>query len=182
MSKKIQVRDLVQVSMMSIVITLCSWIAVPAAVPFTMQTFGVFVCLKLLGGWRGTLSVLLYILLGLVGIPVFSSFRSGVGVLLGPTGGYILGFLLMALMYHLTARVRGSALAENLILCAGLFACYAFGTIWFVYLMGHRGSPISWLQALLTCVLPYILPDLLKLFLADRVAKKLRSAYPSLSP
>ena len=75
-------------------------------VPFTMQTFAVFLALGLLGGRRGTYAVLVYLLLGMIGIPVFSGFRGGPGVLLGTTGGYILGFLGSALVYWLmTARL-----------------------------------------------------------------------------
>ena len=75
------------------IIAVCAWITVPGPVPFTMQTFGVFLALRLLGGKRGSISVALYILLGAAGLPVFSGFKAGIGVLIGPTGGYILGFI-----------------------------------------------------------------------------------------
>lgn len=96
--------DMSYIAMMTVVIAVCSWIYVPSAVPFTMQTFGVFCALGLLGGRRGFLAVLLYVLMGAAGLPVFSGFTGGLGQLLGPTGGYILGFLLMALAYRLTDR------------------------------------------------------------------------------
>ena len=96
MKQNITVRDMAYIALMAVVIALCSWISVPAAVPFTMQTFAVFCALLLLGGRRGTFAVALYILLGAFGLPVFSGFRGGIGALLGPTGGYIVGFLLCA--------------------------------------------------------------------------------------
>ena len=92
-------RDMAYIALMAVLLAVCSWISVPAPVPFTLQTFGVFCALGLLGGRRGSTAVLLYILLGAVGLPVFSGFQGGLGKLLGPTGGYILGFLLSALLY-----------------------------------------------------------------------------------
>jgi biotin transport system substrate-specific component len=89
------------VALGAVLIIICSWLTVPFAVPFTMQTFAVYCALLLLGGRRGLLAVLLYILLGAFGLPVFSGFRGGIGALLGPTGGYILGFLLCALLFRL---------------------------------------------------------------------------------
>ena len=93
MEKKLTVRDMAYTAMFAVVMAACSWISVPYVVPFTMQTFAVFLAVGVLGGKRGTLAVLVYILLGCVGIPVFSGFSGGVGILMGSTGGYIVGFL-----------------------------------------------------------------------------------------
>ncbi len=90
---------LAAVALMAAVLTLCAWITIPLGpVPFTMQNFGIFAALGLLGGRRGSLTVAVYLLLGLVGLPVFSGFGAGPGALLGPTGGFLLGFLLCALV------------------------------------------------------------------------------------
>ena len=91
--------NLVYMALGAVLIALCSWITIPTAVPFTMQTFAVFFILSALGGKQGTVTILVYIALGAVGIPVFSQFGAGPGVLLGNTGGYILGFLAMGLIY-----------------------------------------------------------------------------------
>ena len=84
--KRISVYDLVMVALFAALIAVCAWVTVPGAVPFTLQTMGVFLAVGLLGGKRGTASVLVYILLGAVGMPVFSGFSGGVGRLLGPAG------------------------------------------------------------------------------------------------
>ena len=84
------VLDLTYVALGAVLIAICSWISIPAAVPFTLQTFAVAFVLLTLGGRRGTLSIIIYILLGAIGIPVFSQFSAGIGVLLGTTGGYII--------------------------------------------------------------------------------------------
>ena len=85
----------------AVFIAICSWISIPAAVPFTMQTFAAFFVLSALGGKRGTITILTYIFLGAVGVPVFAQFTSGIGILLGNTGGYIVGFIFIGLNYRL---------------------------------------------------------------------------------
>ena len=90
--KRISVYDLVMVALFAALIAVCAWVTVPGSVPFTLQTMGVFLAVGLLGGKRGTLAVLIYILLGCVGLPVFAGFSGGIGVILGSTGGYIVGF------------------------------------------------------------------------------------------
>ena len=94
-----------------------------------------------LGGRRGTLAILAYLLLGLVGLPVFSGFQGGPGVLLGTTGGYILGFLASALLYWgMTARLGDRPAVTAAAMVLGLLVCYAFGTAWFLVAMpGRRG-------------------------------------------
>ena len=164
-------RDMVLIAMMSVIICLCSWlnIAIFTPVPFTMQTFGVFCAMLLLGGKRGMIAVLLYIGLGLFGLPVFSNFNSGPGALFGPTGGYILGFILMAALYWLLEK----RMNKVLLLVLGLILLYAFGTLWFVRVYSIQGSVISVGGALMSCVLPFVLPDAAKLFLATVLCKRL---------
>ena len=100
---------------------------------FTMQTYAVFTALLLLGGRRGSIAVAVYIALGAVGLPVFSGFAGGIGKLMGPSGGYIFGFMLTALCYWLCERVLGKKLWVRIVsLVVGLALCYAFGTVWFV--------------------------------------------------
>ena len=86
------------IGLFAVVIAICSWISIPTVVPFTLQTFAVFLAVAVLGGKRGTLSVIVYVLLGAVGLPVFSGFKGGIGVLLNTTGGYIIGFIFSALL------------------------------------------------------------------------------------
>ena len=90
MSTSVTTRDMVYCAMFAVLIAVCSWISIPATVPFTLQTFGIFVTVGILGGKRGSVSVLIYLLLGAVGIPVFAGFKGGIGALLGTTGGYII--------------------------------------------------------------------------------------------
>ena len=128
------VLSMVYCSLFTVIIALCSYITIPVIIPFTLQTLGIFITLELLGGKKGTFSVLLYILLGAVGVPVFSGFRGGLGVLLSNTGGYIVGFLFLALVYWLITTCLGRRLYARILgMLLGLLTCYAFGTFWFIW-------------------------------------------------
>ncbi len=167
------VKDLAYIALFAVVITVCSWISIPFAVPFTMQTFGVFCALGVLGGRRGTLAVLIYIFMGAVGLPVFSGFKGGFGVLLGPTGGYIAGFILSALIYWAATRLWGNkTIISAAAMAAGLLLCYAFGTAWYMYVYAAANGPVGLFTALSWCVFPFILPDAVKIALAVLVSKK----------
>ncbi|MGN0267324.1 MAG: biotin transporter BioY [Lachnospiraceae bacterium] len=160
--------------MFAVVIAICSWLSVPATVPFTMQTFGIFLTVGVLGGKRGTLSVLVYLLLGIIGIPVFSGFTGGIGRLLGTTGGYIIGFLFSALVMWAMEQFLGKkrwVLACSMLL--GLIVCYAFGTVWFMLVYANTSGQIGLWTALGWCVFPYMIPDLIKIALAMVLCKKL---------
>jgi len=151
----------------AVLIVLCSWITVPGVVPFTLQTFAVFTVLSLLGGKRGLISILVYLALGAVGIPVFSGFSSGIGYMLGNTGGYLLGFILIALSDLLFVRLFGKTrIVEAVALLIGLLGCYAFGSVWFMTVYTSSSGGVALWTVLSWCVFPFILPDLAKLTLA----------------
>ena len=173
--KRISVYDLVMVALFAALIAVCAWITIPGAVPFTLQTMGVFLAVGLLGGKRGTAAVLVYILLGAVGMPVFSGFSCGVGRLLGTTGGYIIGFLVAALAMWAMEAIFGKAkwvLPVSMLL--GLLLCYAFGTAWFLVLYTQTKGAISVASVLSMCVVPFIIPDLLKIALALLLTSRLK--------
>lgn len=173
---KLKTRDLTLVALFTGLMAVCAWISVPVPEPFvqfTMQTFAIFAALLALGGKRGTYAVAAYLLLGAVGAPVFSQFRGGLGVLLGTTGGYILGFFFTALLYWLlTARLGESLPVKVGAGVLGMVTYYAFGTAWYLALTYQAGSPMGLMTALGYCVFPFILPDLVKLALAVLLARR----------
>ena len=171
----IKTADITLMALFTAVMAICSWISIPAAVPFTLQTFAVFLTVGLLGGKRGTLTVLVYLLLGAVGVPVFSGFTGGIGHLLGPTGGYIIGFIFSALMMWTAEKLFGKSLSVLAFsMAAGLIVCYAFGTAWFVSVYTRTTEPISIMTALGWCVFPYIIPDAIKIAVALILTRRLR--------
>ena len=169
-SKKI--RDMAYIAMFAVIIAVGSWISVPSIIPFTLQTFAVFTATLILGGKRSFAAVALYILLGAVGVPVFSGFRSGISALIGTTGGYIFGFLLIPLTYSFITYVfTKNIFSQAVSLLFGLAICYAFGTMWYVYVYTATSRHITILAALSGCVFPYLIPDAIKLIVAFIVAK-----------
>ena len=125
MNKQFRVVDLAYMAVCAALIAICSWISIPAAVPFTMQTFAVFCVLGLLGGKRGTISILVYILLGAVGLPVFAGFSGGIGILFGTTGGYIIGFIFVGLIYWAAEKLFGAKLPLRIAaMVLGLAVCF----------------------------------------------------------
>ena len=161
------------VSLFAALIAVCTWISFPFAsgIAVTLQTFAVILAAALLGWKRGTLSVLIYIALGAVGVPVFSGFRGGLSVLGGVTGGYIVGFIFTALLVGIVCeKTKLKTLPMILSMAAGILVCYAFGTAWFcIYFRGAKTIG----YALLTCVVPYIPFDAIKVALACLIAKRL---------
>lgn len=167
-------RDMVYIALFAVITAIGSWISIPTTVPFTLQTFSVFITLTVLGGKRGTLSILLYILLGAVGIPVFAGFKGGVGVLLGNTGGYILGFLATGLVFWGMEKIFGKNWRMQVFsLILGLAVCYAFGTVWFLAVYMQTAGSVGLMTVLGWCVLPFVIPDLVKLALAMAVSRRI---------
>lgn len=175
--QKMKTLDMAYIALFAVLMAICSWIAIPAAVPFTMQTFGVFLAVAVLGGKRGTLAVGVYLLMGAVGLPVFAGFSGGIGYMLGSTGGYIVGFLLSAIVMWAMEKIPGKRdWLLPLSMGLGLLVCYAFGTGWFMVVYGKNTGPIGLMTALGWCVIPYILPDLGKIALAMLLQKRLKKA------
>ena len=158
-------RKLTRCALFAAMMALCAWIGIPLGhTVFTMQTFGVLLALGVLGGKQGTISILCYLLLGAAGLPVFSGFRGGIGAILGPTGGYLWGFLATGLVFWSLEKW-----SRPVAMVAGILVCYACGTIWY---MTYTGGALA--AVLAQTVLPYLLPDALKLVLALRLTKRLK--------
>ena len=146
-------------------------------IPVTMQTFGVFLAVGVLGGKRGTMAVLTYLLMGLIGLPVFSGFSGGIGALAGATGGYIVGFVLSALvMWAMEAMLGRSTAVLAASMALGLAVCYFFGTVWFMAVYARQTGTIGVWSALTMCVFPYVIPDGVKIALALVVRKRICKA------
>ncbi|MCQ2536429.1 MAG: biotin transporter BioY [Lachnospiraceae bacterium] len=152
----------------------CSWISIPATVPFTLQTFAVNLALILLGGKKGTLATLVYLLVGLIGVPVFAGFSGGPGVLFGPTGGYLIGFLAMGLIYWGVTKLLGVKLWTIILsMVLGTVVLYAFGTAWFIVVYGMNNGAVTLAEALAWCVTPFIPSGIAKSVLAIVIGRVL---------
>ena len=167
--------DLIYIAMFAAIMAICAQIRLPlGTVPFTLQTLGVFLAAGFLGVKNGVISVLVYILMGAVGLPVFNGFSGGPGVLFGVTGGYIFGFIFTAAAVGLASDIfnkKTPALVTGMII--GDILCYVFGTVWFIFAMNGQGNSISIASALSTCVIPFLIPDAAKIILSVILTKRI---------
>ncbi|MBE5901417.1 MAG: biotin transporter BioY [Lachnospiraceae bacterium] len=169
--------DLAYVAMGAVLMAVCSWISIPTVIPVTLQTFAVFTVLQLLGGKRGTMAIITYILMAAVGIPVLAGFSGGLGAILGMTGGYIVGFVFIGLTYWIGEMLLGDKVWVRITtMILGMAGCYAFGTIWFTVVYSHQTEPIGIATALGWCVIPFIIPDAIKLTMSVVLSARLRKA------
>lgn len=174
-ASKSKTYDLVYIAVFAVLMAVCSWISVPTAVPFTLQTFAVFMAVGVLGGRRGTMSVVLYMILGAVGVPVFAGMTGGIGILTGTTGGYIVGFLFSALVMWAMEKLPGKKSVMQIVsMIVGLIVCYAFGTAWFMIVYSRANGAVGLATVLGWCVIPFIIPDIIKIVLAYGLSRKLR--------
>ena len=171
--RKSRVREINRIALAAAFIAVCSWLTVPMAVPYTMQSFAVFTVAALLGGKDSFFAVLVYIILGAIGVPVFSGMRGGFGVLFGETGGYLLGFLLGSAVCGALCRKKKSIAATfgAMLLC--LIMCYTVGCIWASVLYLGKSESAGLMFILGRFVLPFVIPDIIKIALAVFTVKAL---------
>lgn len=156
-------------------ITVCSWISLPFTVSFTLQTFAIFLIAFLFSAKVCLLSVLTYISIGFLGVPVFSGFQAGPTALFGATGGYLIGFIpCVFLTSFIAKKTKGNSLSLFFASLIGLIICYFFGTLWYVIVyMSFTDIFKSLIFASTYCVLPFIIPDIIKILLAITISKRL---------
>lgn len=176
-SELFSVRSMIFTAIMAALICIAAPFSVPIGlVPISLATFAVYLAGGLLGAKRGALAVVVYILIGAVGLPVFSGFAGGFAKLLGVTGGYIIGYvpcaLLSGLLYDRTRRVW--TLPVGMVL--GTLACYIFGTAWFLIATADGAiTGASVVSALMMCVVPFLPGDAIKIAAACALAMPLRA-------
>ena len=172
-----RLRSMVFVALMAAFLCIFSPISIPLyPVPITLQTFAVFVASALLGWKKGVIAVFIYLLVGLIGLPVFSGWTGGFSSFATPSSGYIIGFLFTALLTgFLIDRFSRRIWIYPLAMIAGLLVCYLFGTVWFlVYMNVWMATPYTLWQALLVCVIPFLVGDVLKIIAAAVLCYPLR--------
>lgn len=165
------VLDMVYTAMFAAFICVCSTLLAVdiGKVPVTMQTFAVCLTAAMLGWKRGTMSVIVFILLGAVGLPVFANGSGGLEVLSGSTGGYIIGFVFTALIVGLTAdKFDRKLIPLVLSMVVGILVCYAFGTPWFMFV-----TKMDFVTSLGYCVTPFLIFDAIKIVLATVIVNRL---------
>lgn len=177
--QKLNTKSMALCALFAALTAVLSQLAVPIGpVPVNLATLSVLLCGSLCGPRLGAFSMILYLLCGLCGLPVFSMLRSGAGVLFGPTGGYLMGYVAAAWVCGLcTEHLRPYRAGLVLGLLSGFVSYMMLGTVWYMTLM----QADLW-QALLVCVLPFLPGDLLKMVCAGLLSLRLRQAGRSILP
>ncbi len=170
--KKISTKDMILIGMFAAVIAVLSQIAIPmpSGVPVTLQTFAIALCGVVLGWKLAGAAVLVYLLIGAIGAPVFANFGAGLGVLFGKTGGFLIGFLFMAVLCGLSEKTKQLWVKGGLCL-AGLLVCHLFGNLQFMLLTGR-----GFVESALLVSIPYLVKDVLSVVAAMVLGKAVRMA------
>lgn len=175
---KQRIRSTVLCGLFVALLTISAWIQIPGAVPFTLQTMVVSILACLLGLRRSLLTIFIYIGLGMIGLPVFSSFSGGIGVLLDVTGGYLIGFFPMAALISISTHFYSqNRIAQIVSMFVGTILCYLTGAIWLAIVYTSRGDVISISTLLSLSVLPFILPECAKIISAIIVINRLKPLF-----
>lgn len=166
-------KELTLTALMAAIICVLGPLSVPlpfSPVPISLTMIGIYLAVYAVGMWRGTIAVIIYLLLGLVGLPVFSGFSGGPAKLLGPTGGYLIGFVFTALISgFFVDRFWRKRLVSAVGMILGIGVAYIFGTAWLAYVAG-----MTFGQALAAGVIPYVGFDLVKIVILVIVGPELR--------
>ena len=174
-NQKIRTKQMVLIALMTAVTCVLGPLSIPlpfSPVPISLTNFAIFLAIFVLGMKSGTISFIIYLLLGAVGVPVFSSFRGGFQVLAGPTGGYLIGFIFLALIMGFALDHFDRKLVPTIIgMIIGMAVCYAFGTVWLAKLLS-----LSFKEGLMMGVIPYLPGDAAKIIIAAIVGPKLYGA------
>ena len=174
-NQKIRTKQMVLIALMTAVTCVLGPLSIPlpfSPVPISLTNFAIFLAIFVLGMKSGTISFIIYLLLGAVGVPVFSSFRGGFQVLAGPTGGSLIGFIFLALIMGFALDHFDRKLVPTIIgMIIGMAVCYAFGTVWLAKLLS-----LSFKEGLMMGVIPYLPGDAAKIIIAAIVGPKLYGA------
>ncbi len=156
-------KEIIVTALFSAVICICSVIALPiGTVPITLSLFGIFVTSSLLKPKCAVFAVLVYIISGVIGLPVFSGFGSGFSTLFGPTGGFIFAYPIMAAVISLSnAFFKKNKIALPISMFLSLIICYLSGALWYCAV-----TNVSFTAALTVCVVPFVLFDIIKVIAA----------------
>ena len=181
--------DLVLISVSAALITVCSWISIPiGAIPFTLQTMAILAVMLTAGGRRGTAAIVVYLAMGACGLPVFAGFKGGLASFAGPTGGFLIGFVFAALVYWLLEKTLFRRLMTTTVktwifgvINSVVFeiVMYTVGVIWFMTVYAAQTGPVGLATVMSLCVLPFIIPDIVKLaaavIIGERAGKLVRN-------
>ena len=156
-------------------LVISSWFTIPFVIPFTLQTLVIFIFIQVLDLKKSVVILLIYFLLGIIGIPVFNSFQSGLVVFIGPTGGFLIGFIPMIIVSKLLTLNKSNKTSKSknlstfISLFIGLVCCYVISVLWYILIYDTSTNVLSAFSIL---VLPFIIPDIIKIIISIMIVKR----------
>lgn len=173
MNNNIDIKKSLTIALMAAVISVLSPISMSipiSPVPISLSTFVIYLTANILGGINAAFSTIIYVLLGIVGVPVFTGFTGGVAKVLGPTGGYIISYVFLAIISGCIIEKN----QNNIIMCfvgmiLGTIVLYIVGTLWLAHVAG-----MTFDKALLAGVIPFIPGDIIKMILAYILGRNIK--------
>lgn len=172
--KKQGIQSMIFIALFATLMCVGAWIHFPSAVPATMQTFVVMTALGLIGSKNTFIMLLVYVFLGIIGLPVFSGFTSGIGALSGPTAGFIWGFLLGVPVFYISQKFINVRFSLYIGYIIYIILHYIPGALWYCYFTTKELTLQGLFASSLVTVVPFIIPDCIKMLLASLTVKRLK--------
>ena len=170
MKRSERVLDICRVALFAALLSVSAWIQIPTPIPITLQTLTLFTMAGCLSPAKSLLTVLTYLAVGAVGVPVFSGFQGGIAVLLGPTGGFLLGFIPSVLLLSAVCQKTDRKSVRAAFSALSLLILYTCGCVWYLLLYGND-------SVIITCVIPFIIPDTIKAGVAITLCAKIKKYF-----
>ena len=166
-----RVKNMIYCSMFACIIAILAQIKIdlPSLGPITLQTLGIYLISCYLKPKLAFISTVVYLFMGIIGLPVFTGFKGGIGILLGPTGGYIFSFPIMVSITSLIINKNKTLFFKILAMIIGTIVCYLIGTLWFIFITNN-----SFVLALSMCVIPFIPGDIFKIAITLILSNKIK--------
>lgn len=167
-----KIKNMCYCSMFACIVALLAQIKIdlPGLVPITLQTLGIYIIACSLTPKLAVITTIVYVIMGSIGLPVFTGFRGGLSSLLGPTGGYIFSFPITSLIISIIINNKNSIIRKIIAMIIGTAVCYLIGTIWFIYVTNN-----TIITALTVCVIPFIFGDIIKIAIASTLSAKIKT-------
>lgn len=170
---KFTTKNIILCAIFAALTAILSQISIPlpfTPVPINLAMISVFIAGGLLETKISAISQLVYVIIGAIGVPVYANFTGGLGILVGPTGGYIVGYIITTIIIGVIVKRLGNSIySYTVAMVVGILGCYFVGTVWFMHITQN-----GLIEALLMCVVPFLIGDILKIILSAFLVKRLK--------
>ena len=168
---KSKIKNIIVASLFTAIICICSVLSFNLfGISFSLSLVGIFISSTMQATVYSLLSTSAYVIIGLIGVPIFANFNCGISAIIGPSGGFIMAYPLISVLIPLLNKYFGDSYIKNITYCSvSLIVCYLMGSLWY-----SNVYSCSFIQAATVCIFPFIIPDVVKIFLSCYIAKNIK--------